>query len=178
MYFVTIRQKGSIPKEALEQIQAERSKLDDDKETDQLKLKRRILSLMERHLDVPDGKDCLLTRSPAPEILKEAIAHREKTGVWRVVEYVLMPNHIHLFFGVTRGSLPALIEDFKHVTARQVNKALMRTGYPLWQREWFDHWSRSAAQDEKIINYIRNNPVKAGLVKDYRDWRHGSWNQE
>ena len=48
-------------------------------------------------------------------------------------------------------------------------------GTGLWQREWFDHWSRAAMQDETLVEYIRQSPVKAGLVKDWRDWPHRGW---
>ena len=40
-----------------------------------------------------------------------------------------------------------------------------------------DHWSRSDEEDDKIIAYIRNNPVKAGLVQNYTDYQYGSWNK-
>ena len=35
----------------------------------------------------------------------------------------------------------------------------------FWQDEWFDHWPRSDEQDERIMRYIQNNPITAGLVK-------------
>jgi hypothetical protein len=47
----------------------------------------------------------------------------------------------------------------------------------FWQREWFDHWSRSDDEDERTVVYIRNNPVKAGLVKSYQDWPYASWSR-
>jgi hypothetical protein len=59
---------------------------------------------------------------------------------------------------------------FKRATAHFVNKHLEQPLNPLWQEEWFDHWSRSPQEDDKIVSYIINNPVKAGLVSDPRDW--------
>jgi hypothetical protein len=51
----------------------------------------------------------------------------------------------------------------------------------FWQYEWFDHWSRSGEQEDGIIRYIRyirDTPVKAGLVKRYSDWPHGGWSTQ
>jgi len=66
--------------------------------------------------------------------------------------------------------LDATLIAFKRWTATQAGRALGIPGSSLWQREWFDHWSRSVAEDERIVRYIRANPVKAGLVADWRDW--------
>ena len=40
----------------------------------------------------------------------------------------------------------------------------------FWQREWFDHWSRGPQEDDKIISYIHNNPVRAGLDARFQAW--------
>ena len=85
-----------------------------------------------------------------------------------------MPNHIHLFFSIQQGTLKTVMSTFKRKTSRAITAAL-KLDKPLWQGEWFDHWSRSAEEDEKIIRYIRNNPVKARLVSDYQDWPYGGW---
>ena len=111
----------------------------------------------------------------------EAIERRCADGIWTLFSYVVMPNHVHMFLrlgteetgeahrpkGITLGSA---LHGFKEWTARQANRLLGRTGQ-FWQREWFDHWSRSLAQDEGIELYIRSNPVKAGLVGSASEWR-------
>ena len=58
----------------------------------------------------------------------------------------------------------------KSYTARQANKLLGRTGEPFWQRESYDHWVRDEAEHRRIISYIENNPVKAGLVNSPRKY--------
>jgi putative transposase len=86
-----------------------------------------------------------------------------------------MPTHVHLFCEAGSCGLKHALEDFKRWTGHQAAK-LLNTDHPhFWQGEWFDHWSRSDAEDERIVAYIRNNPVKAGLVRDYTDWPHASW---
>jgi hypothetical protein len=68
--------------------------------------------------------------------------------------------------------------SFKQRTGRCALAWLVNPPTRFWQREWFDHWSRSPQEDERIITYIRRNPMKAGLVKHYTDWPFGSWRDE
>jgi REP element-mobilizing transposase RayT len=107
----------------------------------------------------------------------EAIEHRHQRGDWQVFEYVVMPTHLHLFSEIGALGLKETLEDFKRWTGHQAAKILSQDAERFWQREWFDHWSRSDEQDEKIVNYIRNNPVKAGLVQNYSDWMYTSWSR-
>ena len=44
----------------------------------------------------------------------------------------------------------------------------------FWDAESYDHFVRDDAELARIINYVLNNPVQAGLVKDWRDWKW-SW---
>jgi len=126
-------------------------------------------------------------------MVADAIEHRRQRGDWLVHEYVIMPTHVHLFCEIGSRGMKAVMEDFKRWTGHRAAE-LLQVGparqagpdfdirsrpaggtYRFWQREWFDHWSRSDEEDERIMLYIRNNPVKAGLVRDYHDWPYGSW---
>jgi len=62
----------------------------------------------------------------------------------------------------------------KGYTAREANRILGRTGQHFWQEESFDHWSRDEDEFFRIIAYIENNPVKAGLVTRPEDWQWSS----
>ncbi len=41
---------------------------------------------------------------------------------------------------------------------------------PLWQNEFFDHVLRSPRSYSEKWDYVRNNPVRAGLVDDVQNW--------
>jgi REP element-mobilizing transposase RayT len=106
----------------------------------------------------------------------EAIERRQQQGDWDVFEFVVMPTHIHLFCELSELGLKAIMNDFKRWTGHQAVKILGTGNGPrFWQREWFDHWSRSDEEDEKIARYIRQNPIAAGLVEVHTDWPYGSW---
>jgi putative transposase len=141
---------------------------------ERLRLQRLIFREIESWLD---RAECVrhLHNAVVAEMVVEAIEHRAKQAVWRMFEFVVMPNHIHLFFELTGGRLKVTLEDFKEWTGRRAGTLIQLHGQRFWQKEWFDHWSRSDEEDDRIAAYIRQNPVKAGLVEDYRQFRYSSW---
>ena len=58
--------------------------------------------------------------------------------------------------------------------AAAANLLLSRTGESFWQSESFDHWVRNAGEMSKIVRYIENNPVTAGLTTRAEDHRWSS----
>jgi REP element-mobilizing transposase RayT len=175
-YFVTIRLAGAIPEAGRRRIRT----LSDEyrrlghKSPRSLSLKRKIFTEMERWLDRALAVRHLEERLVA-NLVQEAIENRVNRGVWRMFKYVIMPNHIHLFFELLRPDLKKTIEKFKRWTGHEAAKILSLGEERFWQQEWFDHWSRGDEEDERIAAYIRKNPVAAGLVEDYRLWPYGSW---
>jgi hypothetical protein len=51
---------------------------------------------------------------------------------------------------------------------------LGRTGETFWQAESYDHWVRDDGERQRILAYIEENPVKAGLVQHASDYRWSS----
>lgn len=58
--------------------------------------------------------------------------------------------------------------------AKRANAMLALTGRPFWQPESYDHLVRDAREFEKIQNYIEQNPVRAGLVREASEYRWSS----
>ena len=112
-----------------------------------------------------------------------------------LVAYVIMPNHIHLVINFLNSSTPSdLMRDFKKYTSTQIRIQLERDGFSniveklrknssgarnqvfkLWQ----DRFDDLAINNEKTliqkIEYIHNNPVKRGLVKEPSEWKYSSY---
>lgn len=106
-----------------------------------------------------------------------AILRREWAGLkdrhgWAVGRYVIMPDHVHFMAMPSSAGAKRLhlaVGRWKEWTAR----ALLRmTGAsaPFWQAEFFDHVLRSAESRSEKWSYIRQNPVRAGLVARAEDW--------
>jgi putative transposase len=90
---------------------------------------------------------------------------------WTVGRYVVMPDHVHFFATpeIEAKSLSAFIRDWKKWTTRQLHSAGI--GRPLvWQAEFFDHVLRSADSYDEKWRYVRENPVRAGLVSAAEAW--------
>ncbi|MFA6714543.1 MAG: transposase [Victivallales bacterium] len=172
LYFVTIRQAGTIPPGGIRRLKELSEELRSAPNVTETKRQKIIFAMLEKFLNTSTKGN--LTEEPYQSIIKNAVRHRHETGKWRIIEYVIMPNHIHLFFQNNTIELAKIIRDFKRRTKTEFNYQA-KNNPVKWQREWFDHWSRSADEDEKIIEYIRNNPVKAGFVKNYQDYPHGGW---
>lgn len=83
-----------------------------------------------------------------------------------------MPDHVHLLLRNVAGKNHLLNEHLgilKGCTAREANRILRRNGN-LWMDENFDHWCRTDEKVKTAAEYIRQNPVKAGLVSRPEDW--------
>lgn len=82
-----------------------------------------------------------------------------------VLHLLLMPDHLHLIAGFPKAEdMSIVIRDWKRLTAR-------RTGIK-WQRNYFDHRVRPDEGLQQKTDYIRENPVRAGLVTSAEDWHH------
>jgi len=174
LHFVTINLTGSIPLSAALKIRKMRIDLERLEFSSRYALQKTIFDEMERWLDRRSSVNYLAMPAIA-EILIEAFQYRIDAGIWRVPEFVVMPSHIHFLVEFLKAGLKESLESFKERTARKATKILGWHGQRFWQREWFDHWVRSPEEEIEYTNYIRNNPVKAGLVEDYRLWPYGSW---
>ena len=91
-------------------------------------------------------------------------------------EWIVMPTHLH---GVVvlcdaerdafrtaparRKPLGELIGAFKTVSTQRVNTLCGRAGEPLWQRDFYEHIIRNAAELDRVRQYIANNPIQWAL---------------
>ena len=93
---------------------------------------------------------------------------------YRMIAWVIMPNHVHVLIEILEGySLGTIVHSWKSYTAKEANRILGRTGR-FWFREYFDRYIRDERHFENAVQYIHNNPVKAGLVATPGDWPFSS----
>ena len=84
----------------------------------------------------------------------------------------IMSNHVHILIRILphAPALNVILQNHKKFTAVQSNKNLHRSG-PFWTEESFDTLIRNDKHFYNTICYIIQNPVKAGLVKNWSDWK-------
>jgi hypothetical protein len=58
---------------------------------------------------------------------------------------------------------------WKEWTSKKIKKECNIEG-PIWQREFFDHLLRNNESYVQKWEYVFNNPVRAGLVKEAQEW--------
>jgi len=85
---------------------------------------------------------------------------------------VVMPDHVHAIFTplvdyeeMEVSPLAKIMDAIKGPSAHKVNKALGRKGR-VWQPESFDHVLRCSENLDAKIEYLLQNPVRSGLVRD------------
>jgi putative transposase len=88
-----------------------------------------------------------------------------------VGRFVLMPDHLHLFIVVPR-EVPHALSIWMKGLKRSLTRVLDEMGVssPHWQKGFFDHVMRSGESYSEKWNYVRNNPVRAGLVAEAEAW--------
>ena len=86
-----------------------------------------------------------------------------------VGRYVIMPDHVHLF---VCGGIDFILSWWIGLLKQCLAKAAAETraGDKPWQEGFFDHKLRSDESISQKWDYVRENPVRAGLVSHADDW--------
>ena len=86
-----------------------------------------------------------------------------------------MPNHVHILVK-TYEDFPVskIVHSWKSYSSKMIlnslnNRASFKDNV-VWQKEYWDRFIRNDEHYKKAIEYIHNNPVKAGLVRNAVDW--------
>jgi REP element-mobilizing transposase RayT len=107
------------------------------------------------------------------EILATAVNFQLKETNSKLIAYVFMPSHIHLVLVIKGFLLADFMRDFKKYTSQKTLRE-----YSISYKIWQDRYDRQVIWSEKIlrakIEYIHNNPVKAGLVEASHNWHWSS----
>jgi REP element-mobilizing transposase RayT len=179
--FVTFRLAGSLPFDAIERLKSAREEEQKFLRTIPSQARRRDAANASRHAYFEKYEQLLdgtrhgprwLVEDPVAEVVSEAIHYRDGKE-YDLFASTLMPNHVHMVYStVGRNDIPTykILQSLKRHTARRANTILGQTG-SFWQDESYDHVIRSPEELERIVWYIVNNPVKAGLVETWQQWK-------
>ena len=174
-YFVTFRLKNTLPKEIVKEFKIEREKLKSSKADKNIisDYERKIFRKIESILDNLNNDSCYLKNPEIADLVMNSFVFIEQKYKWKFPCIVVMPNHVHCLAANQNKatiSLEKALGYLKSYTAKEANKIMKLTG-SFWSPENFDHWCRTPEQEIKVREYIRNNPVKAGLVSKPEDWK-------
>lgn len=111
----------------------------------------------------PRGRNALAKDDIARE-LKRAFQSYTDLNKWWPRLVVLMPDHLHalLSLNTREHSIAQIISPWKAYLAKTVQLK--------WQEGFFEHRVRSQSSLEEKADYLRQNPVRAGLIQKPADW--------
>ncbi|MCG9127484.1 hypothetical protein JT359_07790 [Candidatus Poribacteria bacterium] len=155
--------------------------------------KREWFQKFEKTLDNAQSGPIWLNDGQIAKEVADSMHYRDKQ-VFCLEAYCIMANHVHVVFtplpiqplevlqtvsprnktaqtnSLCYKSLSSIMQSLKGYTARKANQLLGRNG-AFWHHESFDHCVRNPNELKRIISYVLNNPVKAGLVDEWDNWQ-------
>jgi len=117
-----------------------------------------------------------LTKSPIDKVVPE-ILYSNDGLCYDLIAFCVMPNHVHLIItpltddSGNYSKYDNIMQTIKLSSAVQIN-ALLGTSGQFWMHENYDRIIRNERELNATINYLIQNPVKAGLVKDGMEWKY------
>ncbi|MGL4550389.1 MAG: REP-associated tyrosine transposase [Gemmataceae bacterium] len=181
--FVTYRLAGTVPPELMGRWRArnETELAQAAPAAARAKAHKQFFARMDGYLDEGRGRTWLAQPGVAALIRRSLHFHHGKR--YHLIAYCVMPNHVHVLFQPREtegGAAPAgqsplarIMHSLKSYTAKEANPLLGRTG-AFWQDGSYDHWVRDEDELGRIIDYIAQNPVYAGLVARPHEWHWSS----
>jgi putative transposase len=100
-------------------------------------------------------------------VAAECLGRCEGRHSWKISQSCFMPDHVHLFVVPMRHREQSLAE-FMRAWKSCVTLRLGRG--QIWQAGFFDHLLRSEESAEQKWEYVRLNPVRAGLCERPEDY--------
>ena len=134
-----------------------------------------------RHFVTFITKDRWVLPDWARDIVLTCIRHDDETR-YDLQVAVVMPDHAHLILTPLIDKphervvpLYEIMKAIKGASAHKINQRLARHG-TIWQEESFDRVLRSSEDVDAKFLYVLENPVRKGLVSDWREY-HWSWHR-
>lgn len=138
----------------------------------------------------------VFTREAYREIITESLKYCKDEKQLKVHAYVIMSNHVHCILS-TDFNLSDIVRDFKKYTSKQILKAINTENesrkewmlmvfryfakynkrvekYQFWTHENYAVELTSNEMIDSRIDYIHNNPVKAGIVENDFEYLYSS----
>jgi REP element-mobilizing transposase RayT len=161
VFFITYRIAGSLPLSIINKYQI-------DKKTKEIPPK--YFEIIEDYLDT---QKAILTKKEIAKIIEESLWYYNDK-YYKLIAFCIMPNHVHLLINTNNfpyKNLFSIMKLIKGVSSNKINKRIGKKGQ-FWQHESYDRMVRDRNELGNIIDYILNNPVKAKLVNNWKEWNY------
>lgn len=131
------------------------------------------------------------------DIVIDSLRYCQQHKGLEIYAFVIMSNHIHLLIRSSQGSMSKTIREFKSFTAKQILQTITieKESRKDWMLNIFEFFAKKHNRKEKHqlwthenhaeeiysnkfifqkINYIHENPVRAGIVENPEDYLYSS----
>ncbi len=169
---VTFRLADSLPAQVLDELDREQRAVPPERQD--AWRRRRI----EDWIDAGHGC-CLLRQPDVARMMQTALLYFDGLR-YRLLAWVVMPNHVHVLFEPGEGwPLATIVGSWRSYTGRRMAPRMPTAvehhgSRRVWQREYWDRYIRNERHYLAARAYIHANPVKAGLAARAEDWPWGS----
>ena len=109
----------------------------------------------------------LFKKPDAADLVTEEIRTLH-SKTWQILGFCVMPTHVHLLALNVDGSL---LDLMKRPKGRVSTRLRGQIESPLWQRAFHDHILRRNEDINRTIRYLLENPVRAGFVDQWTQYR-------
>lgn len=118
----------------------------------------------------------MLASPDCAEIVIGSLIWALEQAWFRILGFVVMPDHYHVSIGLgAKKTLSQVMESIGKYTARRINELLRQEG-SFWEEGFYDHLIRNREDFDRILEYMHNNPVMAGLVESPEEWPYSTAN--
>jgi putative transposase len=108
------------------------------------------------------------------QILIECMLRYRDHGAFLLHEFVILPNHLHLILTPdTHSSLERAMQLIKGGSSHEIHRR-RELKLRIWQSGFHEESIRDAQDYARKSDYVRMNPVRAGLIERAEDWIKGS----
>ena len=139
----------------------------------------------------------IFTRQVYRDIIIDSIKYAIENKGFQLFAYVIMSNHIHLISNSSEGRLSDTIRDIKKYTSKRIIETIHSINES--RREWllncFEFKARQHSRNKNFqvwthenhaihlyspeftfekLNYLHQNPVRAGIVANAEDYMYSS----
>ena len=138
----------------------------------------------------------IFTRKIYKDFVIDSLKYCQENKGLQLFAYVIMSNHIHLVSRSEKGDLSGFIRDFKNFTSTKIIEILnngiesrkdwmkmvfeyhgkfkKKQHYQIWTNDNHSEILYSPQFITQKIDYIHNNPVRAGIVSNPEDYLYSS----
>ena len=167
---VTFRLGDALPQSVLREIHIESRHIPDNKRENYQR--RRIEEWLDR------GIGCCVLRHPeVAEVMCNALKHYHNER-YRLLAWCVMPNHVHVVIE-PNYPLSRIVQNWKSYTAHWTRQQTVQHQLDVppgkfWMRGYWDRYIRNPEHLQTVLEYVHQNPVKAGLCDNAEEWRWSS----